>query len=390
MAKLVSLLSLFYRSTLCVIPLICIPHVYAEPWHLGFVVEYYELAHYYGSDSVQRDLPGTDCPQGTNPDNDWPTILTTPYRTRAEAIAALDPERVDERTRGPNGYSLYYNRGPNRENVYDNPTVLPDPGMYEVEGDIAFGFNLDGDESTGFTGVNGVPGVDNAFYKSSGCVLRFRGQPREAGTGKNSNDSMHDGAFTIVMLLSGNESPMNDSNAKLGFYLSKDDMVKDANGDIAADYSFRIDPDTRFQDVSSVRIKDGIVTNISPETLTLRDFYAPAFYPKELVLEQSQFQFELKPDGSLFGYMGGYRDWREHYRGTAGNGRSAVGAIHEVVGKINLPAWWYSLRRNADGLPDPETGEMRGISTTYAITALPAFVISPNGQHEQALAQSIR
>jgi hypothetical protein len=368
------------RIAACVLVVATAAPVVAAPWSRGYVVEYYEPAHYYGSKNPARDQPGSDCPRGVNPENDWPTLLTTPYRTREEAIALLDPERVDERTRGPNGYSLYFNRGPNRENVFDNPTVLPDPGMIEVEGAIAYGFNLDGDENTGFVSPTGEKGVDNAFYKASGCILRFRGPPREIGTAKNSNDSMHDGAFSIVMVLSGERDPLNDDDATLGIYVSKDDMVKDANGAIAYDYSFRVDPKRTLQSIMPVRIRNGVIENKKAETVTMRDFYAPAFFPEELVLEQAQLRFEIKPDGSLYGHLGGYRDWREHFRGAAGNGRAAAGAIHEIVGWMNLPAWWYSLRRNADGMPDPETGEMRGISSVYAITAIPAFVISPDGR----------
>ena len=360
----------------------------AAHWSRSFVVEYYEPAHYYGTKNPARDQPGTDCPHGINPDNDWVKMLTTPYRTREEAVAILAPERVDERTRGPDGYSVYYKRGPNRENIYDHPTASPDPGMLEVEGKIAYGFNLDGNEKTGFVSPTGEKGIDNAFYKASGCTLRFRGPPREIGTAKGSNDSMHDGAYTIVIVLSGEQGPTDDESATFGIYVSKDQMVKDANGGIARDYSFRVDPDPALQTVTTVRIRHGVIENKRQEKIQMRDFYAPGFFPKQLVLEQAKFKFELKSDGSLFGYLGGYRDWREHFRGSAGNGRPSAGAIHELVGHTNLQAWWYALRRNADGLPDPKTGEKRGISSVYAITAIPAFVITPDGGQSVELAQA--
>jgi hypothetical protein len=52
---------------------------------------------------------------------------------------------------------------------------------------------------------------------------------------------------------------LNDANAKLGVYLSKDKTVKDANGAIASDYSFRIDPKDEFQTVADVKITNGVI-----------------------------------------------------------------------------------------------------------------------------------
>jgi len=59
----------------------------------------------------------------------------------------------------------------------------------------------------------------------------------------------------------------------------------------------------------------------------------------------------------------------------------------QFLGQFSLPAWWYSLRRHADGLPDPETGAMRGISTAYFIDAVPAHVVSPDAGSVVAEAQ---
>ena len=77
---------------------------------------------------------------------------------------------------------------------------------------------------------------------------------------------------------------------------------------------------------------------------------------------------------------------REHIAEHGGDptrmfiGGHSAGAIHETVSHINLPVWWHALRRHADGMPDPETGEMRGISTVYRIWAQPAFVSTPDGK----------
>ena len=67
--------------------------------------------------------------------------------------------------------------------------------------------------------------------------------------------------------------------------------------------------------------------------------------------------------------MGQNRHWNDHYRFFAR-------AIPEYIMKVNMPAYWYSLKREADGLPD-ENGEMQGVSSVYRLWAVPAFAFEP-------------
>jgi hypothetical protein len=347
----------------------------AAPWARSYVVEWYELAFFYGGPgNGGGESVGTDCPGGINPANDYAKLLAQAGHTPDQIKHILDPNED-----GQLRYKAFVNRGPKRENVFEHPEIVPDPGMIEVTGPTAYGFDLDGDEKTGFTSPEGVKGVDNAFYKASGCILRFRGPPRQAASFKYSNDGMHDGVYTMVIVVSGDQDPMNDPDARFGIYLSKDKVVKDAVDGLARDYSFRIDPDPAFQTTLKVRIKNGVIENTEPARIRMRDMWTPDFFPKQLELEKGRIRFSMTAEGGLTGLVGGYRDWREHYRGSSGNGGSTAGAIHERVGRMNLPAWWRSLQRNADGMPDPVTGKMMGISTTYRIDAIPAFVAAPQG-----------
>lgn len=43
--------------------------------------------------------------------------------------------------------------------------------------------------------------------------------------------------------------------------------------------------------------------------------------------------------------------------------------------KLNIPAYWYSLQREADGMRDPETGKNTGVSSVYRISAVAAFIV---------------
>lgn len=231
---------------------------------------------------------------------------------------------------------------------------------------IAEGFNLDGDETTGYTSPVGVKGVDNAFYTVGGCVGYWRGPQRGSDGFKYSNEDMHNGDFTIVLTLSGEGAPMSDGPATLTFSVSKDVLVRDAKGSIAHDYTFRIDADQPEQSSEhKVVIESGKVRISEAGQVTLKDWK----HRFPLVLEQAQFEFEILEDGSLKGLIGGYRHWNDHYRFFAR-------AIPEYIMKLNMPAYWYSLQREADGLPD-EIGKMTGVSSVYRMWAVPAFAFTP-------------
>lgn len=358
----------------------------AAAWSRSYVVEWYEPALYFGSDNESTSSPGTDCPDGVNPLPDWISLLKAGGMDPALADKYADPEF---RNSGNSLYAVIPNRGPDGVNIYRHPDAIPDPGLVTVSGHIAYGFDLDGDPNTGFDSPDGkTHGVDNAFYKATGCVLIFRGPPRKGLFSTYSNDGMHDGVYTMMFVLSGpGDDPMNEPEARMGVYISRDRVVKDANGQVTADYSYRINPDPKFQSLLDVRVHDGVVETTAPQRITMRDFWTPGFFPKELVLEKAQLRFAMNPDGSLSGLVGGYRDWREHFRGVSGNGSDRSGAIHENLGQFQLPGWWYALKRNADGLPDPVTGENRGISTTYSINAAPAFVVTPDASEQVTVAR---
>jgi hypothetical protein len=237
-------------------------------WTQGYVADWYEPAFYYGvkegAGSAGAEGPGTDCPLGTNPELDWRTVLKTSYRTDADIDNIMDPEKqLRARVAGI--------RGPNKEDVYKEPWVVPDPGMTGVTGKIAYGFNLDGNAKSGFTGVDGERGVDNQYYRAAGCWMSWRAPTKESHHAKYVNDGMRDGVFTVAMLISGTGTdPANDANVTVAFYLSKDKLVKDANGSIARDYSFRVNPDPRFQSVIKARTVNGALESTERAELRLR------------------------------------------------------------------------------------------------------------------------
>jgi len=356
---------------------LAIAPVTAGAWVKSFVVEWHEPAFYYGT-KEGVSAPGTDCPAGTNPEMDWRKILKTSWRTDAEVDRILNPEDPQR--------PLYGGlRGPNKENVYEQPWAVPDPGLVGVSGDQAFGFNLDGDAKTGFKGLTGLGqpsterGIDNEYYRAIGCFKAWRGPTREAHHAKYVNDGMRDGRYAIVIVASGNGSDWrNDNDVKLGFYISKDKMVKDANGDIAQDYSFRINPDKVYQAVVDARTVNGVIERTDPgQKIVTRSVDSLPLY-----LLDARVRFEVKDDGTLYGFIGGYRNIDDYYYEWAGGG-----AIFELTMHINVPAYWYALQRSADGHFDYDTGRYTTISTAYRFYGVSAFVVTPDGEQLVRTAQ---
>jgi hypothetical protein len=349
-------------------------------WTKTYVIEWNEPAMYYGAKTGVID-PGTDCPNGTNPSPDWIKVLVDAGYTLEEAKWLRNPANP---TRSPvHGQNQMAFRGKDRANVYINPTSTPDPGLPAVSGTIAEGLNLDGDENTGFTSPTGEKGIDNNFYKALGCWKTYRAPHRLSSGALQFNDAMRDGAWTTVIVVSGQGAdPMNDDHVKVGFYVSNDKMVKDGLGNIARDYTFRIAPHARYEGILPARTSNGRIVSTAPSDIMLRD---PS-YTRDLELLRARVNLEMKPDGSLTGYVGGYRPWEAVYKGWV----NARGTVIEVLTWVQLPAVYYALRRNADYSPTGPGGEKTHISFALRVDALPAFVMAPDGSQEVASVESYK
>jgi hypothetical protein len=349
-------------------------------WSKTYVVEWNEPAMYYGAKSGVID-PGTDCPKGTNAEIDWIKVLMDAGYTREEAQWLRNPANP---TRSPiHGQNQMAFRGKDRANVYTNPTSTPDPGLVGVSGTIAEGLNLDGDEKTGFTSPTGEKGIDNNFYKALGCWKTYRGPPRLSSGALTFNDSMRNGSWTTVIVVSGRGAdPMNDRNVKVGIYVSDDKMVKDGNGNIARDYSFRIKPHAKYEGIVSARSINGRIISTHPADIMLRN---PA-YDKDLELLRARIDLTMQPDGALKGYVGGYRPWESIYRGWV----NARGPVIEALTWVQLPAVYYALKRNADYSPKGSKGEKTHISYALRVSAIPAYVLTPDATRVASSVESYK
>src|ERR1700744_5282358 len=176
------------KALLCSLATLMATPAMAGPWVRGFAMENYEPAFYYGGKLGGTEAPGSDCPKGTNPDNDYAKMFKSiGYRDTqvAELLKPLGNVDLDANVRPGHEAGLgggLAHRGFRKDiETYINPFAAPDPGMQQVTGKIAEGFNLDGDAKTGgFTSPEGVRGVDNAFYRAWGCLMSFHGSPYHA------------------------------------------------------------------------------------------------------------------------------------------------------------------------------------------------------------------
>lgn len=339
-------------------------------WTRTYVVDWYEPAMFYGAQTGVTD-PGTDCPAGTNPEINWVKVLMRAGYTEAEARWLRDPANP---SREPNhGQNQMAFRGQNRENVYTQPWTTPDPGMVEVSGKIGEGFDLDGNRTNGFTSPSGQTGIDNNFYRALGCAKSYRGPPRLSSGAIGTNDTMRNGAWTVLIVLHGaGKDPMNDANVDVGFYMSADKLVKDGNGAISPDYTFRIKP-SKLEGIFKAKSSNGVITTKAPmPEVWTRDPGGA----RDLQLLQAQLRLQIKPDDTLEGHVGGYRPWKTVYDALV----NARGTVVEVLGWIELPAVYYALKRNADYSPAGAGGEKTHISYAMRINAIPAFVMTPDAR----------
>ncbi len=357
----------------------------AAPWQRGFVVATYEYAFRYGGRAgftrKGEIEPGSDCLHGASVhfanDKNTEAALKQPFRSSYEIEAISRPPGL-EMVRGPTitrfqiwNRAITYRGWKRGIETYVNPWAAEDPGQPEVTGKISSGFNLDKNSNTGgFVAEDGEQGIDHALYRAWGCDAPWRGDGN-ATLHLRANDKMQGGLYTMVIRISGNKDPMNDDNAIVEIGYSPDKITKNARGDVAADYSYRIVKSEQYTRLKA-RIRNGVV-----ETEQVEELHAPriAWWYNHVGganLRKGKIRLEIGADGNTKGLIGGYRDWRELYTENTFSQDGGQQGIREHEDHVAL---YYALKRNADGIPDPRTGEKMGISSTYRITAMPAYVV---------------
>jgi hypothetical protein len=279
-------------------------------------------------------------------------------------------------------------RGPDKLNVCNMPGIVKDPGQAEPQTALARGLNLDGDDGAGappagtckhknYTSADGQTGIDNQLYTVEGCVAGFQGH--KGFLMQFANNSMRDGLFAMLVEISGIDNEQNDDSVDVTLLYSVDPMGKNAAGTQAlSDYTFRVTdkPEyTHYFNRVHGRIVNGVVITDPVKDLKLN--LGPFGTPWELKLADARMRIALMPDGTIKGVLGGYRDWRELPN-------TYVSSTVELYHGFQTPALYNSLRRAADGMKNPVTGECDGISTAYDMEGIPAYILPAQNKTAQA------
>jgi len=362
----------------------------AAPWVRGFVVGAYEYAfHYGGRADFTRNAeiePGVDCPHGSSvhfasDDRTKVAVARQKWRSQQEIDWISAPPGLDN-VRAPNLTRFYIwdralsRRGYKKEiETYVNPWAADDPGQPQVTGRIADGFNLDGRiKADDFVSPDGEKGIDNALYRAWGCDAPWRGNGN-ATLDLRANDKMQEGLYTMVIRISGNQDPMNDSDATLEIGFSPDKIVRDARNNIALDYSYRILKSAQYTKLKAT-IRNGMVeTEQAPHLHTPRIAW---FYDQtgDTDFTKGKIRLNIGLDGhSGTGLIGGYRNWRDLYSENTFAQDGGQQGIREHEDHVAL---YYALRRNADGMYNEKTGKYDAISTAYRIRMASAYVVDPD------------
>src|SRR6185503_205165 len=361
----------------------------AAPWVKGYVVGQYEYAFRYGGRAdFTRGAeiePGVDCPHGNTVHfaNDHQTriaVARQKWRSKQEvdyisAPPGLDNVRAPVLTRFWIWNRALAYRGYKKEiETYVNPWATDDPGQPQVVSRIGDGFNLDGKiKPADFVSPDGEKGIDNNLYRAWGCDAPWRGNGN-ATLDLRANDKMIEGLYTMVIRVSGNQDPMNDSDAVLEIGYSPENIVKDARGGIATDYSYRILKSALYTRLKA-RIKNGVV-----ETEQVDHLHTPRiawFYDQtgDTNFRQGKVRLSIGADGrNATGLIGGYRDWRDLYAENTFAQDGGQQGTREHEDAVSL---YYALRRNADGIYNEKTGRFDGISMAYRLRMSSAFVVDP-------------
>jgi hypothetical protein len=299
--------------------------------------------------------------------------------TEADYYALMPPEQAAKRKAEftPKGGVLAQfitgvlaERGPDGLNVALLPGIVADPGQPGPRTAVARGFNLDGKRGNGvgpqhrdYVSESGQPGIDNQLFTVDGCIKGFG--PIGILT-VTTTEGRRNGEISLMVLVSGIDDERNDDSVDVTLFYSRDPMMKSATGkDILPGYTFRLSEDAErtpyFQRMHG-RIVDSIVLTDPVKAIDLdrgRD---------STRLFDGRVRLEMRPDRTLKGVIGGYMDWRymANYWGCLTFFEAGMG--------YSVPGVYNALKRAADGLPDPVTGELTGISAAYDIDGVAAYL----------------
>ncbi len=345
---------------------------------MGFVV----------SSLAQTVVPGLDaCPNGTVPRLRDAWLETLPPEEHARLKLK---ENIQEFERGWQSYAF----GANGTNICSQPDIFDHPLIRTVQSPYAFGLNLDEDAAPNstcthenFSSPTGEKGIDNQVYRAMGCTLEWRGVDGSGGDITRGSKQFHSsGEWTQVLLLRGVDSLQNDNDVEVVYANTSDRPNVDTNGNFLSGVSFTINNTApRYRNVLRGRIVNGVLTT-RPQDIVLTETWGQGGARdirgarSKWEMRQGRLQLAFQPDGTLRGLVGGYRPIFDVYQAMALGGAGTA-----LVAGIDCAAYHATLKKLADGIRDPKTGQCSGVSSAEQMSAVPAFVNDvPTGQRTAA------
>lgn len=321
----------------------------------GYVISMIHTATYASTDT---------CPAGYNGSLADLKVRRLVRRgfSKEEAVAILANGGVDR-----DGNRVELRELPELNGVEVNPGNVPvlvsDPEIHIAHGRFAYGFNLNGAvEPDAFENPDsGERGVDNQMWRALGCFEVY--QVRRPVRPYNEDiawDTALDAMPAWLMSITGDDLDRG-GEVTVTFDRGLNVAMRDARGGVLSGATYVVDPDPRSHSVFQGRIDNGVLT-IEPGDFSIQgesQFYAI------LRFTGTRLRLELAEDGGAAGIIGGYQPWRDYFHYLAIRG--------EENAQVDLAGVYYAMRRLADGVPDPETGENAAISAAYFLEAVPAF-----------------
>jgi hypothetical protein len=267
-------------------------------------------------------------------------------------------------------------------NICNQYAHFPDrPLLRTVQSKFAWGLDLDGDTGGGpkntdtcaheaFTSPDGEKGIDNQAYRALGCKLEWRGIDGVAGDiVKGFDGFLASGEWSQVILLHGVDSLVNDPDVEVIYANTQDRPVVDSTGKFIWQASFTVsESEGRYRNLLHGRIVNGVLTT-DPKDIKLVYFPGQNIARVSFDLQRGKLRLAFQPDGSVKGLVGGYQPI-ENFQGHQARGGlgTAMTAGIDCAGEHN------TLKKYADGMKDPKTGQCTAISNALELAAVPAFV----------------
>jgi hypothetical protein len=258
-----------------------------------------------------------------------------------------------------------------REGQIWNPTTEPESEQLhfkEARGTTAIGLNLDGKVGPhDFTSPEGEQGIDNQMYRVLGCVSNYRGP--DGSYRHFIEDYMRKFNYNRFLVeLTNVDDLANDDDVGVTLYKGKDPLMVDALGGFASGSTQHVDLRWGKSFIYHLhgKIKDGVLTT-DPADVTFPESQARGV--PYLSVRGWRLKLAVKPDGAE-GLMAGYTDIERYYNSLGQNWSTH----HRSYGAEPMASEYRAMIRNADGYPDPATGQNTAISMAWQIKFAQAFI----------------